>query len=127
MKQVDLGLASPSLAQLLAMAQDESIMLIAGDGNSFILEHADDFDREVQQLGENEKFMTFLEERQRNEHRFDRAACQPTEFRRGIVWRWSPTINRANLSNRRLALVESCSRHGATANRGRLRSTPAAR
>ncbi len=63
MKQVDLGLASPSLAQLLAMAQDESIMLIAGDGNSFILEHADDFDREVQQLGENEKFMTFLEER----------------------------------------------------------------
>jgi hypothetical protein len=63
MKKVDLGLASPSLAQLLAMAQDESIMLIAGDGNSFILEHADDFDREVQQLGESEKFMTFLDER----------------------------------------------------------------
>jgi hypothetical protein len=63
MKKVDLALASPSLAQLLAMAQDESIMLIAGDGNSFILEQADDFEREVQQLGDSEKFLTFLKER----------------------------------------------------------------
>ena len=49
--------------ELLAMARRESVLLVLQDGASFILEEADDFDREVAQLGSSEKFMRFLEKR----------------------------------------------------------------
>ena len=40
-------------------------MLVAQDGTSFVLEEADDFEREVDQLGNSENFMKFLKERSR--------------------------------------------------------------
>ena len=41
----------PSVDELLAMARDESVLIVSRDGGSFLLEEADDFDREVARLG----------------------------------------------------------------------------
>jgi hypothetical protein len=39
------------------------VHVIARDGTIFVLEPADEFEREVVQLGQSEKFMAFLAER----------------------------------------------------------------
>jgi hypothetical protein len=64
-KTIDLNKESPSVAQLLAMARRKSVLLVSKDGATFVLEEADDFDREVAELGRSEKFMRFLSERSR--------------------------------------------------------------
>ena len=63
MKTINLQKDSPSLRQLLAMASNESVLLVSDDGKTFMLEEADEFDREVQELGNSDRFMKFLEER----------------------------------------------------------------
>lgn len=63
MKTIKLDKKAPSVSELLAIASRESVLLVSEDGASFILEEADDFDREVAQLGSSEKFMKFLEKR----------------------------------------------------------------
>ena len=63
MKKVDLKKESPSLGDLLAMARKKCVLLVSKDGATFILEEADDFDREVADLGGSEKFMRFLRKR----------------------------------------------------------------
>ena len=51
--------------ELLAIACREAVLIISQDGTSFVLEEADDFEREVAQLGNSEKCMKFLEKRSR--------------------------------------------------------------
>jgi hypothetical protein len=63
MKTINLQKDSPSLRQLLTMASNESVLLVSDDGKTFMLEEADEFDREVQELGNSDRFMKFLEER----------------------------------------------------------------
>ena len=63
MKTINLQKDSPSLRQLLTMASNESVLLVSDDGKTFILEEADQFDREVEELGNSKRFMKFLEER----------------------------------------------------------------
>lgn len=63
MKTIKVNKKAPSVDELLAMARRESVLLVSEDGASFVLEEADDFDREVAQLGSSEKFMKFLEKR----------------------------------------------------------------
>jgi hypothetical protein len=63
MKTIHLKENSPPLRQLLTLAEEESVLLIAGDGKTFILEEADQFEREVKKLGESERFMSFLKDR----------------------------------------------------------------
>lgn len=53
--------------ELLAIARQEAVLLVSPDGTSFVLEEADDFDREVTELGSSKKFMSFLEERSREQ------------------------------------------------------------
>jgi hypothetical protein len=65
MKTIKLEKKSPSVDELLDMARRETVLLVSPDGTSFVLEEADDFDREVAELGSSEKFMGFLEERSR--------------------------------------------------------------
>ena len=65
MKTIKLDKKSPSVDELLAIARRETVLLVSRDGTSFVLEQADDFDREVAELGNSEKFMSFLEERSR--------------------------------------------------------------
>ena len=63
MKTVNLKTESPSVSDLLAMARKKSVLLVSKDGATFVLEEADDFDREVAELGGSEKFMKFLDKR----------------------------------------------------------------
>jgi hypothetical protein len=63
MKTINLQKDSPSLRQLLTMASNEAVLLVSDDGKTFMLEEADKFDREVQELGNSDRFMKFLEER----------------------------------------------------------------
>jgi len=50
MKTVNLSKESPSVDELLAMARDKSVLVISNDGTTYLLEEADDFDREVRSL-----------------------------------------------------------------------------
>ena len=63
MKTVNLKTESPSVGELLAMARKKSVLLVSKDGATFVLEQADEFDREVAELGGSEKFMRFLSKR----------------------------------------------------------------
>ena len=63
MKTINLREESPSVAQLLAMARKKSVLLVSEDGSTFVLEEADEFDKEVAQLGGSERFLKFLGKR----------------------------------------------------------------
>lgn len=63
MKTVDLRYGDHSLSEVLTLAKSESVLIRAATGEDFLLEQADDFDREVATLGASEKFMAFLEAR----------------------------------------------------------------
>jgi hypothetical protein len=39
------------------------VRILTADGHAFVLENADDFDKEVQLLGKSKKFQRFLKER----------------------------------------------------------------
>ncbi|MCY7282732.1 MAG: hypothetical protein LH679_04660 [Cyanobacteria bacterium CAN_BIN43] len=63
MRTLDLRQTQMSLTALLQAARQESIRILSEDGSEFILEAADELDREVAKLGQSEKFMSFLAER----------------------------------------------------------------
>lgn len=63
MKTLDLRQRSVDVRELLAWALTESVLIRSEDGHEFILESADDFDREVAELGNSDTFMRFLAER----------------------------------------------------------------
>ena len=63
MKTVNLNKESPSVEELLAMARKKSVLLVSNDGTTYLLEEADDFDREVAVLGDSDRFMRFLKKR----------------------------------------------------------------
>ncbi len=63
MIKIDLHTTKHSLEDLLALASSDSLIIHGKDGKSFILEETDDFEREVEKLGNSEKFMAFLGER----------------------------------------------------------------
>ena len=67
MKTINLKEESPSVAQLLAMARKKSVLLVSKDGATFVLEEADEFDREVAELGGSEKFIKFLRKRSKEQ------------------------------------------------------------
>src|SRR6059036_653796 len=67
MKTINLREESPSVAQLLAMARKKSVLLVSKDGATFVLEEADEFDREVAELGGSEKFIKFLRKRSKEQ------------------------------------------------------------
>src|SRR3990172_1952518 len=63
MKTVNLSKESPSVGELLAIARNKTVLLVSKDGTTCGLEEADDFDREVAELGNSERFMRFLKKR----------------------------------------------------------------
>ncbi|WP_133510740.1 hypothetical protein [Candidatus Thiosymbion oneisti] len=60
---IDLRQKKHSVEELLTLAKSESVLLYGKDGEHFILEETDDFEKEVEALGKSEKFMKFLEGR----------------------------------------------------------------
>lgn len=63
MKTVDLSSGEHSLIEVLKLAKSEAVLIRSSSGEDFLLEYADEFDREVASLGASQKFMSFLEER----------------------------------------------------------------
>lgn len=63
MKTLDLRHHTVSVEELLEVARSDSVLIRTPDGDEFILESADEFEREVARLGHSEKLMAFLAER----------------------------------------------------------------
>jgi hypothetical protein len=63
MKTIDLSKGKHSVAELLALAKSDTVLIHSPSGDDFLLEQADEFDREVAALGRSDKFMSFLEQR----------------------------------------------------------------
>ncbi len=63
MKRIDLTKVCCSLSEVLTLAKSETVLIHAPSGEDFVLESADEFDREVAALGASEKFTSFLEAR----------------------------------------------------------------
>jgi hypothetical protein len=66
MKTVNVTDAS-RLAELLDLAEEESVLLKTPEGREFILSEVDDFDAEVQAVRQNRDLMEFLDQRSRSE------------------------------------------------------------
>jgi hypothetical protein len=64
---LDLRQQAVTVEELLQIASADSVLIRTDDGQEFILESADEFDREVAMLGRSEKFMQFLAERSKEE------------------------------------------------------------
>jgi hypothetical protein len=62
-KVVELVNGHPSLAEVIALAKQELVVLRGADGSVFALSHVDDFDVEVELLKNNPEFMAFLRQR----------------------------------------------------------------
>jgi predicted ATPase len=63
MRTLDLRQQRVTVDELLRVARTESVLIVAEEGDEFILEVADAFEREVAELSQSEKFMAFLAER----------------------------------------------------------------
>jgi hypothetical protein len=76
MRVVNLAEKERAVSELLELAESEPVYIHTADGKSFLLEPADEFDREVALLGRSEKFMSFLRDRsaERNESSADDVA-----------------------------------------------------
>jgi hypothetical protein len=67
MKTLDLKKQEVTVEELLESATGEAVLIRGRDGNEFVIEAADAFDREVARLAGSEKFMAFLTERSKEE------------------------------------------------------------
>jgi hypothetical protein len=65
MKKIDLTKEHHSLSDVLTLAKSEAVLIHSPSGEDFVVEAADEFDREVAALGASEKFASFLEARSR--------------------------------------------------------------
>jgi hypothetical protein len=63
MKTIDLAENHTSVADLLRVAKQESVVLRSVEGDEFFLAWLDDFEKEVESLRQNKKFMEFLDAR----------------------------------------------------------------
>ena len=60
-------LAKYTRKELLALAKSETLLIRSPSGEDFLLEQADEFDREVAALGSSGNFMAFLDARSKEE------------------------------------------------------------
>jgi len=63
MRTLDLRQQQVSVADLLQFARTETVRILNEEGEEFILEATDAFEREAAQLGQSDKFIAFLTER----------------------------------------------------------------
>jgi len=63
MKRIDLTKEHHSLSEVLTFAKSEAVLIHSASGDNFVLESADEFDREVAALGASGQFTSFLEAR----------------------------------------------------------------
>jgi hypothetical protein len=63
MKTLDLGTHEFTVDELLRSARTEAVRVRSKDGDEFVIEAADAFEREVAELANSAKFMSFLAQR----------------------------------------------------------------
>lgn len=63
MRTLDLRQQQVTVTELLRVARTEAVRIVDEEGEEFIVEAADAFEREVTELGQSEKFVAFLAER----------------------------------------------------------------
>lgn len=63
MRRIDLTKEPHSLSEVLTLAKSEAVLIHSTSGEDFVLESADEFDREVAALGAGEKFASLLNAR----------------------------------------------------------------
>ena len=63
MRRIDLTSEKYTLAELLELARSDNILIHSSAGEDYVLERADEFEREVAALGASEKFMSYLQAR----------------------------------------------------------------
>ncbi|MBI4522755.1 MAG: hypothetical protein HY695_02955 [Deltaproteobacteria bacterium] len=63
MKTVDLSKGDHSLSEILEMAKSDAVLLHLAAGEDFLIERAEQFDRELASLGASPAFMSFLKDR----------------------------------------------------------------
>jgi PHD/YefM family antitoxin component YafN of YafNO toxin-antitoxin module len=63
MKSVDLRKEKVDLSQLLHLAEEDAVLIVAQNGHEFIVAEADDFDAEVEALRRSPCFQSFLDRR----------------------------------------------------------------
>jgi len=66
MKTVDLKTAI-SLSDLLSLAGEDTVLLKSPEGREFILAPVDDFDAEIESVGQNRELLELLEQRSQRE------------------------------------------------------------
>ena len=79
MKVLDLTRKQITLDELLSLASAGSVRILTADGRAFVLEDADDFDREAELLGKSKKFRRFLKERSK-----EAATTSLEDYRRSL-------------------------------------------
>ena len=63
MKRVDLRTEKIEMTQLLGLARESTVLVIASDGREFLVAEADDFEAEVEAFRNSRRFQSFLDER----------------------------------------------------------------
>ena len=63
MKTIDLTNATPTLKDVLALAEADGVAIRTADGREFVAAEADDFGKEVEAVRNNSALMALLDER----------------------------------------------------------------
>ena len=79
MKTLNLRRKNVTLEELFKLASTGALRIVTADGHAFILEDADDFDKEVKLLGKSKKFRRFLKERSK-----EAATTSLEDYRRSL-------------------------------------------
>ncbi len=70
MKTVKLTKEPPSLVELLALASEDNLILITGEGQEFVLAEVGDLDDEIELVRHNQDLMSFLTQRSYDPKRY---------------------------------------------------------
>ncbi len=65
MKTIDLGKGRHTLGEVLRLAKKQAVLLRSSSGEDFMIEPADEFDREIATLARSARFAEFLKARSR--------------------------------------------------------------
>lgn len=79
MKTLNLKRRPITVEELLKLALEGSVRIVTSDGHTFIVEEADEFDKEVKLLGKSKKFKRFLNERSK-----ESATTSLDDYRRSL-------------------------------------------
>lgn len=66
---LDMRKRNITFEELFRAADSDDVLIVINSGQEYILEAVDEFEREVAQLSQSEKFMNFLAERRKESQR----------------------------------------------------------